>query len=208
MKMSKLIIGIVGAGKLGMTLAKLALDAGYQVNIAGSKDPTQITLATSVLAPGAQPMYTRDVIEKSDIIFLALPLSKYQNIDAKWFAGKTVVDSMNYWWEIDGKTSNYYYDEQQTSSEKGQAYLTQSVVVKAFNHMGYHDLAGMSHQQRVIVYAGTDEAALAKIRQLIIDFGFVPYYIGDLHATSQLQPGGVLFGANEDMIGIKKLLNK
>jgi Predicted dinucleotide-binding enzymes len=208
MKMSKLIVGILGAGKLGMTLAKLGLDAGYQVNIAGSKDPAKIVLATSVLAPGAQPMYVQDVIEKSDIIFLALPLSKYQNNDAKWFAGKTVVDSMNYWWEIDGKTSSYYYDEQQTSSEKVQAYLSDSIVVKAFNHMGYHDLADGAHKDRVIVYAGTDETALAKIKQIIIDFGFVPYYIGDLHATSQLQPNGVLFGADEDMAGIKRLLNK
>ncbi|HIY92596.1 NADPH-dependent F420 reductase [Companilactobacillus sp. HBUAS56275] len=206
--MSKLIVGILGAGKLGMTLAKLGLDAGYQVNIAGSKDPAKIVLATSVLAPGAQPMYVQDVIEKSDIIFLALPLSKYQNNDAKWFAGKTVVDSMNYWWEIDGKTSSYYYDEQQTSSEKVQAYLSDSIVVKAFNHMGYHDLADGAHKDRVIVYAGTDETALAKIKQIIIDFGFVPYYIGDLHATSQLQPSGVLFGADEDMAGIKRLLNK
>lgn len=208
MEMSKLIIGVIGAGKLGMTLAKLALDADYQVNIAGSKDPAKITLATSVLAPGAQPMYVHDVIEKSDIIFLALPLSKYQSIDATWFAGKTVIDSMNYWWEIDGKTSSYYYDERHTSSEKVQTYLSESIVIKAFNHMGYHDLASMPHQQRVIVYAGTDEIALAKVKQLIIDFGFVPYYIGDLHATSQLQPGGVLFGANEDMAGIKELLNK
>lgn len=208
MKMSKLIVGILGAGKLGMTLAKLGLDAGYQVNIAGSKDPAKIVLATSVLAPGAQPMYVQDVIEKSDIIFLALPLSKYQNNDAKWFAGKTVVDSMNYWWEIDGRTSSYYYDERQTSSEKVQAYLSDSIVVKAFNHMGYHDLADGAHKDRVIVYAGTDETALAKIKQIIIDFGFVPYYIGDLHATSQLQPNGVLFGADEDMAGIKRLLNK
>ncbi|WP_156638772.1 hypothetical protein [Companilactobacillus bobalius] len=32
--------------------------------------------------------------------------------------------------------------------------------------------------------------------------------LDNLHATSQSQPGGGLFGINEDMVGIKKLLNK
>lgn len=205
--MIKPVIGILGAGKLGITLAKLGLDAGYKVNIAGSREPARIKLSVDVLANGANPMRNTEVLAKSDIIILALPLSKYQYIDPHLFAGKLVIDSMNYWWETDG-LENDYYDEKKTSSESVQDYLSESTVVKAFNHMGYHDLAGMSHQKRAIVYAGDDKAALEKVAGLIKNFGFEPYYLGSLSQTRALQPSGVLFGTNETVDGIKELLKK
>ncbi|WP_119325486.1 NAD(P)-binding domain-containing protein [Companilactobacillus musae] len=203
--MVKPVLGILGAGKLGMTLAKLGIDAGYEVNIAGSREPARIELSVSVLAKGAHPMIAKDVIEKSEVIILALPLSKYQQIDSHLFAQKLVIDSMNYWWETDG-LENDYYDQKITSSESVQEYLSESLVIKAFNHMGYHDLAAMSHQKRAIVYAGNNETALKRVARIIDDFGFEPYYLGTLNQTKVLQPSGILFGTNETISGVKELL--
>lgn len=203
--MDKPIIGIIGAGKLGMTLAKLAVDSGYQVNIANSKGPASLKLTVSVLASGAHPQWLNDLIEQSDILILAIPLSKYHQIPPEALADKLVIDAMNYWWEVDGLESDYY-DDKHTSSQVVQKYFNHSTVIKAFNHMGYHDLANMTGLNRVIVYAGSDQKALSEVEQLIQGFGFVPFYIGNLDQTSILQPHGALFGVNEDLAGIKKII--
>lgn len=95
-------VGILGAGKVGIVLAQLALAAGYNVRISGSGSVQKIALTIETLVPGAIASTNQGVVSKSDLIILAIPLSRYKNIHAKLLKGKLVIDAMNYWWETDG----------------------------------------------------------------------------------------------------------
>lgn len=193
-------IGILGAGKVGTVLARLLIAAGYRVLIAGSGSPSRIELIVDVLAHGAIATTADDVARESDIVILALPLGKYTSIPREPLEGKLVIDAMNYWWEIDGIRDDLN-DPRVSTSEIVQGYLPESRVVKAFNHMGYHDLdegprpAG-TPGRKAIGIAGNNDADLATVAALVDSVGFDPVPVGTLHQSISLQPESLLFGAN------------
>ncbi|MGA1838235.1 NADPH-dependent F420 reductase [Herbiconiux sp. 11R-BC] len=200
-------VGILGAGKVGTVLSRLLLAAGYRVLIAGSGSPAKIALIIDVLAPGARATTAEEVARESDIVILTLPLGKYRSIPAELLRGKLVVDAMNYWWEVDGIRDDLD-DPRVSTSELVQAFLPGSRVVKAFNHMGYHDLdegptpAG-TPGRKAIGIAGDDEHALAEVSALVDASGFDPVRVGSLHESIALEPHSELFGANLTADGVQ-----
>src|SRR2546423_10846938 len=66
-------LGIVGAGKLGTTLARAAIAAGYDVAISGAGTAERIPLPVEVLAPGGRAGSTDDVVRQADVVVLAGP---------------------------------------------------------------------------------------------------------------------------------------
>lgn len=195
-----LTIGILGAGKVGTVLGRLLIAAGYRVLIAGSGEVSKIALTVEVLAPGAVAASADDVARDSDIVVLALPLGKYQTIPRELLAGKLVIDAMNYWWEIDG-IRDELTDPRVSSSELVQDFLPASRVVKAFNHMGYHDLdegpqPSGSPGRKAIAIAGDNVSDLATVAAMVDAVGFDPVLAGSLHDSISLEPGSELFGAN------------
>ncbi|MGO3351496.1 MAG: NADPH-dependent F420 reductase, partial [Lacticaseibacillus paracasei] len=164
-------VGIIGAGKVGIVLAGLALDAGYTVRISGSGSVKKIALTIKTLVPGAIASENADVVANSDIILLAIPLSRYKNIDADLLKGKLVIDAMNYWWETDGIREEVL-DPSTTSSEQVQTYFKDAKIVKAFNHMGYHNLQEEARpkgdpKRKALFVTGNDPEAVATVAAFV-----------------------------------------
>lgn len=204
-------IGILGAGKLGVVLSQLARKAGYEVLVAGSGDPQKIALTMKVLAPGTRVDWAENVAQQADVVILALPFGKYRTLPKDSLSGKLVIDAMNHWWEVDGPREEII-DSGMTSSQAVQAFLSDSVVVKALNHMGYHDLHDEPRLQgasgrKAIAVAGDDAEAVEIVSDLIDKLGFDPVVAGSLVDGAKLEPGNATFGANVDATDLQTMLD-
>ena len=189
---------MLGAGHSGPVIARVAVEAGFEVAIAASGDPEHIALITEVLVPGAQPRWAADAVAGSDIVVLAIPLHRFAAFDPALVAGKLVIDAMNYWPEVNGFLGTFE-NRRDSSSEIVQRKLDRSTIVKTLNHIGYHELAedrrpAGSPERRALGVAGDDRGAVEVVANVIERMGYDPVRLDGLGAGRVLEPGGPVFG--------------
>jgi predicted dinucleotide-binding enzyme len=203
-------LAVLGAGHVGPVIARLAIKAGYPVAIATSGDPEDIALITELVIPGARPRWASEAVADADIVVLAIPLHRFLDVDPGLLSGKLVVDAMNYWPASDGVLKAF---EGGGSSEIVARRLQGSAVVKALNHIGYHELEDYSRpkgapDRRAAGVAGDDPAAVAAIAGLVDRMGYDPVRLDSLQAGRVLQPGGPVFGTVLTLPGFERAVRE
>lgn len=192
-------VAILGVGHVGSALARVMLDAGYEVSVAASGDPAKIALIATVLMPGAHATWAAEAVAEADIVVLAIPLHRFPSLDHRMLDGKIVIDTMNYWAPTDG-VQPLFEDTPLTSSEVVQNLLPDATVVKTFNHIGYHEMeeerrpAG-SAERRALGVASDDPEAAALVGTLVDAIGYDVIALDNLRDGVAFEPGGPVFGA-------------
>lgn len=190
-------IGIIGAGRIGATLAELWVGAGHQIAIANSRSPASLQELVERLGPSAQAMTVEEAARFGDVVVLATPFRRPEALPPPLaVAGKIVIDTMNPYSE----TGEILDLAGKTSSALTAARLPDARLVKAFNTMHFETLRNESRptdpepQRLVIFLAGDDGRAKAKVADLIRGAGFAPIDTGSLVRGGRLQePGSKIF---------------
>ncbi|MGB4779983.1 NADPH-dependent F420 reductase [Microbacterium sp.] len=191
-------LGIVGAGKIGTTIARAALDAGYDVMLSGSGTVERLALTAEILAPGATPAVTADVVGHAELIVLAVPTHRFRELDRTLFDGKVLIDTMNYWEPIDGHDPEFAADPA-GSSLVVQRWFSGASVVKSLNQLGYHEFDELRRphgrpDRLAQAVSGNDGEARTAVMQLVDRLGFDAIDAGPLTAATPLGTGGAAFG--------------
>jgi predicted dinucleotide-binding enzyme len=193
-------IGIIGAGKIGSTLAHLFTDAGHDVAIANSRGPDTLHDLEEELGDHGHAVTTPEAAQYGEVVVVTIPLGRYRDLPADDLAGKTVIDTCNYHPERDGHIAALD-DDSTTSSELIQQHLSGAHVVKAFNAMRFDHLReygreGGAGKRYGIPVAGDDPAAEKQVFDLIEQIGFEPVDAGSLADSRKFQPGTDVYTAD------------
>ena len=186
-------IGIVGAGMIGSTLAKLWVDAGHQVHLA-SRHPENLKALVERLGTRASAGAPMEVATFGDVIMLTVPLKAVPDVArdlAPALSGKVVLDTGNAYERRDGEVARQASQHPQGSAGWAAAMFPGSRWVKAFNTVYFKTLESEAHRDGDLVgipLAGDDPKALETAAGLVRDAGFDPVIVGPLERGKEFEP--------------------
>ncbi len=194
-------IGIIGAGHIGGTLARLFVKAGHDVAISNARGPATLTDLVAELGPHARAATPAEAAAFGEVVVVSVPFGHYREMPVENLAGKIVIDTNNYYPNRDSHFEELDTDRT-TSSELLQHHLRGARVVKAFNTMQWTHLGSLSRPPGApdrfgIPISGDDATAKATVAKLIDQIGFDAVDAGTLaQGGRRHQPGTSVYGVD------------
>ncbi len=198
-------LGIVGAGHIGSTVARLAVDAGVDVVLANSRGPETLADLVADLGPRARAGTATDAASAGDLVVLTVPLKALGDLPADAFDGQVVLDTGNYYPQRDGRIPDLD-DGSSTASELTARTLPGARVVKVFNNIFFEHLGALarpeapagSDERSVLAIAGDDTAAKQAATELLDTIGYDVVDAGPLAEGWRFQPDTPAYGLPYD----------
>ncbi len=190
-------IGVIGAGRIGGTLAELWAKAGHEV-LLSSRHPERLEDLADRLGPAARAGTPREAAAFGEIVLISVPYGALPQVGRDYateLEGKVVLETGNPFPSRDG-------DMAQAAREKGAGiasaeFLPGVRLVRAFNTIPYQALRDGAYRdgERIAVpLAGDDPAALSIAARLVNDAGFEPVVVGTLARSREFDVGTTVFG--------------
>lgn len=204
-------LGIVGAGMIGSTLAKLWVDAGHEVRIA-SRHPEGLRALVEQLGPRASSGTPLDAAAFGEVVMLTVPLNAVPDLArdlATALAGKIVLDTGNAYERRDGASARQASAHPKGSAGWAAAMFPASRWVKAFNSVYFKTLESEAHrkgEQVGIPLASDDAAALEIAARLVRAAGFDPVIVGPLARGKDFEPETPPYNTGMSGPELRKLL--
>jgi predicted dinucleotide-binding enzyme len=161
-------IAVIGAGKVGGTLAEKWAKKGHKI-IIGAKDPSTKQHWTEI--DNISVSKIDDAVENVEVILVAVPVPAIVEIAESLgdLSGKIIIDATN---SVFTKPQPY-----ETGFSAFQT-INNAKLVKGFNTTGFENLKDTEYEGKPIdmFMAGSDVEAKDVMRQLSLDAGFENCY--------------------------------
>jgi hypothetical protein len=185
-------IGIIGAGRIGQAMARIALRAGRPVVISNSRGPETLASVLETLGDGVSAG-TVEQASTAPIVVLAVPWGNVRDaVQGLEWNTQIVIDATN---DFDPSDLNG-----RISSEVVADLVSPARVVKGANTFEAALLASDPQEaggRRVIFLSGDDADAKSEVTSLFENAGFVTIDLGGLVAGGLMQQvRGPLAGVN------------
>jgi predicted dinucleotide-binding enzyme len=189
-------IGVIGAGRIGGTLASLWAKAGHEVFVS-SRHPERLQELARSLGSKGRAGTPREAASFGDVVLVSVPYKALPQIGRDFageLKGKVVLDTGNPYPERDGEMA-----EEARRKGTGVAsaeFLPGVRLVRAFNAISAQNLRSEAHRdgERVAIPIAGDEAdALAVASRLVRDAGFEPVVVGPLATARKFDVGAPVY---------------
>ena len=186
-------VGLVGSGRIGSTVAKLAVAAGHDVVLSNSRGPETLDELVAELGEHAEAATNEEAAEAGDLVLVSVPLKAYPALAGLPLGGKLVMDTGNYYPERDGQISELE-TKVLTDSEYLLRHLPRADVVKVFNNIYFKHLLNLSRppaspERSALPIAGDSAAAKGAVTAFLDSIGYDVVDGGALSDGWRQQPG-------------------
>jgi 8-hydroxy-5-deazaflavin:NADPH oxidoreductase len=202
-------IGILGAGRIGRTIAARLAAAGHHVRLANSRGPE--TLRDVAAAAGATAAHAEDAVTGAEVVITSVPFPRVPSLRevlSRAPEDAVVIDTSNYFPFKDGAipaVGNGQIESAWVAQQLGRP------IVKAWNNI----LAGSFSTKATtagapgriaLAVAGDDEGAKTTAMDLVDATGFDTVNAGGIADSWRQQPGAPAYCTDLDAGALSRAL--